>query len=152
MPSPLCFPAPQSHGSGITNLEKRLRSQLGVYSFHTFGGVQANSKASYRQLVSRNSRRRSSSLWKLTALSLVTVRYPTCLQPKLQRGKVAVLHPFGRYSALDFWRLSPRLDSMVRSRRLELPRAFAHNDLNVARLPIPPRPLNHRGASGAPGG
>ena len=32
---------------------------------------------------------------------------------------------------------------MVRSRRLELPRAFAHNDLNVARLPIPPRPLNH---------
>jgi hypothetical protein len=29
---------------------------------------------------------------------------------------------------------------MVRSRRLELPRAFAHNDLNVARLPIPPRP------------
>jgi hypothetical protein len=33
----------------------------------------------------------------------------------------------------------------VRSRRLELPRAFAHNDLNVARLPIPPRPLNQRG-------
>ncbi len=29
---------------------------------------------------------------------------------------------------------------LVRSRRLELPRAFAHNDLNVARLPIPPRP------------
>jgi hypothetical protein len=29
---------------------------------------------------------------------------------------------------------------MVRSRRLELPRAFAHNDLNVARLPVPPRP------------
>ena len=29
---------------------------------------------------------------------------------------------------------------MVRPRRLELPRAFAHNDLNVARLPIPPRP------------
>jgi hypothetical protein len=28
----------------------------------------------------------------------------------------------------------------VRSRRLELPRAFAHNDLNVARLPVPPRP------------
>src|SRR3546814_14108897 len=25
---------------------------------------------------------------------------------------------------------------MVRSRRLELPRAFAHNDLNVARLPV----------------
>ena len=35
---------------------------------------------------------------------------------------------------------------LVRSRRLELPRAFAHNDLNVARLPIPPRPLNQRGA------
>ena len=33
-------------------------------------------------------------------------------------------------------------DCLVRSRRLELPRAFAHNDLNVARLPIPPRPLN----------
>jgi site-specific DNA recombinase len=29
---------------------------------------------------------------------------------------------------------------VVRSRRLELPRAFAHNDLNVARLPVPPRP------------
>jgi 3-(methylthio)propanoyl-CoA dehydrogenase len=29
---------------------------------------------------------------------------------------------------------------LVRSRRLELPRAFAHNDLNVARLPVPPRP------------
>ena len=28
----------------------------------------------------------------------------------------------------------------MRPRRLELPRAFAHNDLNVARLPIPPRP------------
>ena len=25
---------------------------------------------------------------------------------------------------------------LVRSRRLELPRAFAHNDLNVARLPF----------------
>ena len=35
----------------------------------------------------------------------------------------------------------------MRSRRLELPRAFAHNDLNVARLPVPPRPLNHRGES-----
>ena len=32
------------------------------------------------------------------------------------------------------------LDSMVRSRRLELPRPFGHNDLNVARLPVPPRP------------
>ena len=28
----------------------------------------------------------------------------------------------------------------MRSRRLELPRALAHNDLNVARLPVPPRP------------
>jgi len=34
-------------------------------------------------------------------------------------------------------------DCLVRSRRLELPRAFAHNDLNVARLPVPPRP-HHR--------
>ena len=31
-------------------------------------------------------------------------------------------------------------DCLVRPRRLELPRAFAHNDLNVARLPIPPWP------------
>ena len=29
---------------------------------------------------------------------------------------------------------------MVRPRRLELPRACAHSDLNAARLPIPPRP------------
>ena len=31
-------------------------------------------------------------------------------------------------------------DCLVRSRRLELPRPFGHNDLNVARLPVPPRP------------
>ena len=31
-------------------------------------------------------------------------------------------------------------DKLVRSRRLELPRPFGHNDLNVARLPVPPRP------------
>ncbi len=30
---------------------------------------------------------------------------------------------------------------MVRSRRLELPRVLPHNDLNVTRIPIPPRPL-----------
>ncbi|MEY4159933.1 MAG: hypothetical protein RLZZ136_554 [Pseudomonadota bacterium] len=41
---------------------------------------------------------------------------------------------------------------LVRSRRLELPRAFAHNDLNVARLPVPPRPLNQRGGISRPGG
>lgn len=29
---------------------------------------------------------------------------------------------------------------VVRPRRLELPRPFGHNDLNVARLPVPPRP------------
>ena len=29
---------------------------------------------------------------------------------------------------------------MVRSRGLEPPRDFSHNDLNVARIPIPPRP------------
>ena len=29
---------------------------------------------------------------------------------------------------------------MVRAGRLELPRAYAHNDLNVACLPIPARP------------
>jgi hypothetical protein len=32
---------------------------------------------------------------------------------------------------------------LVRPRRLELPRAFAHNDLNVARLPVPPWPHAH---------
>ena len=35
----------------------------------------------------------------------------------------------------------PRVRIMVRSRRLELPRALAHSDLNAARLPLPPRPL-----------
>jgi hypothetical protein len=40
----------------------------------------------------------------------------------------------------------------VRSRRLELPRAFAHNDLNVARLPIPPRPHVDRVRLAAPRG
>lgn len=34
----------------------------------------------------------------------------------------------------------------MRSRRLELPRPFGHNDLNVARLPVPPRP--HSGFRG----
>jgi hypothetical protein len=38
---------------------------------------------------------------------------------------------------------------MVRPRRLELPRAFAHNDLNVARLPIPPWPHAQTGRSAA---
>jgi len=33
------------------------------------------------------------------------------------------------------------LNSLVRSRRLELPRVFTHSDLNAARLPVPPRPL-----------
>jgi hypothetical protein len=39
--------------------------------------------------------------------------------------------------------------AMVRPRRLELPRAFAHNDLNVARLPVPPWPHSHT-ATGRP--
>ena len=34
-------------------------------------------------------------------------------------------------------------NAMVRSRRLELPRDRSHNALNVARLPVPPRPHNH---------
>ena len=38
---------------------------------------------------------------------------------------------------------------LVRSRRLELPRPFGHNDLNVARLPVPPRPHISRGTGGA---
>lgn len=33
---------------------------------------------------------------------------------------------------------------MVRTRRFELPRNFFHNDLNVARLPISPRPQTRR--------
>jgi len=36
---------------------------------------------------------------------------------------------------------------LVRSRRLELPRAFAHNDLNVARLPVPPRPHSRKSSA-----
>jgi hypothetical protein len=32
---------------------------------------------------------------------------------------------------------------LVRPRRLELPRPFGHNDLNVARLPVPPWPHSH---------
>ena len=43
-------------------------------------------------------------------------------------------------------------DCLVRSRRLELPRAFAHNDLNVARLPVPPRPHNRQGPGWPPRG
>ena len=35
---------------------------------------------------------------------------------------------------------NPKLKILVRPRGLEPPRAFAHNDLNVARLPVPPRP------------
>ena len=34
-------------------------------------------------------------------------------------------------------------NAMVRSRRLELPRDRSHNALNVARLPVPPRPRSH---------
>lgn len=34
--------------------------------------------------------------------------------------------------------------AMVRTRGLEPPRANAHNDLNVARLPVPPRALRFR--------
>ena len=41
------------------------------------------------------------------------------------------------------------LPAVVRSRRLELPRPFGHNDLNVARLPIPPRPHINRETGGA---
>jgi len=35
---------------------------------------------------------------------------------------------------------SGTVDYLVRPRRLELPRPFGHNDLNVARLPVPPWP------------
>ena len=41
-------------------------------------------------------------------------------------------------------------EELVRSRRLELPRAFAHNDLNVARLPVPPRPHAHERSGKGP--
>ncbi len=41
-------------------------------------------------------------------------------------------------------------DCLVRSRRLELPRPCGHNDLNVARLPVPPRPHMIEGAHCGP--
>ena len=74
----------------------------------------------------------------------------TCLQPEIQLKKVAHLRLFRLRWASDLLEMSPCLDSMVRSRRLELPRAFAHNDLNVARLPVPPRPHFIAAKSGAP--
>src|SRR3954468_1785448 len=40
--------------------------------------------------------------------------------------------------------------SMVRSRRLELPRDLSHSDLNAARLPVPPRPHGSRRAGSSP--
>ena len=49
-----------------------------------------------------------------------------------------------------------RLQVMVRSRRLELPRPFGHSDLNAARLPVPPRPhvmkMGRRCSDRQPGG
>ncbi len=39
-----------------------------------------------------------------------------------------------------FNEITENKQEMVRPRRLELPRDCSHNDLNVARLPIPPRP------------
>ena len=42
-------------------------------------------------------------------------------------------------------------DWLVRPRRLELPRPFGHNDLNVARLPVPPWPHDHHGRKRASG-
>ena len=65
--------------------------------------------------------------------------------------------PETRYAWVGFPAGEVIQDCLVRSRRLELPRAFAHNDLNVARLPIPPRPLNQgvgqiAGIRAAPGG
>jgi hypothetical protein len=40
------------------------------------------------------------------------------------------------------WAVNPLLEPnhLVRMRGLEPPRAFAHTDLNRARLPIPPHP------------
>jgi hypothetical protein len=58
-----------------------------------------------------------------------------------------------RFHQLNFRKLSVQKQilrqCLVRSRRLELPRALAHNDLNVARLPVPPRP--HSGKTGEVG-
>ena len=45
--------------------------------------------------------------------------------------------------------ISQKPVGLVRPRRLELPRPFGHNDLNVARLPVPPWPHSHTTA-GAP--
>jgi hypothetical protein len=44
------------------------------------------------------------------------------------------------------------LDWLVRPRRLELPRPFGHNDLNVARLPVPPWPHDHLSGDASPSG
>ena len=47
-----------------------------------------------------------------------------------EQGRPSRRNPFAKPDGLN----------LVRSRRLELPRPFGHNDLNVARLPGPPRP------------
>ena len=78
------------------------------------------------------------------------------------RRNWAKLHPSGQKPTLLCGRRSIGPDRieypenpmksafMVRSRRLELPRPFGHNDLNVARLPVPPRPhiMKSRNGSG----
>src|SRR3569623_1178069 len=48
--------------------------------------------------------------------------------------------PAGQSTGREIASLLSLCFAVVRPRRLELPRAFAHNDLNVARLPVPPRP------------
>ena len=58
---------------------------------------------------------------------------------------VKVAPPSVRSGASQHKSSAGRFESvqLVRPRRLELPRAFAHNDLNVARLPVPPWPHSH---------
>jgi hypothetical protein len=58
------------------------------------------------------------------------------VEPPIRTVKMLCYYFPARAYKLDFL-LNLKL---VRTRRLELPRDFSHNDLNVARLPIPPRP------------
>ena len=70
-------------------------------------------------------------------------------QHKSSPGRFESVPPASLRSGAPQHKSSPgRFESvpLVRPRRLELPRAFAHNDLNVARLPVPPWPHSHQAA------
>lgn len=80
-----------------------------------------------------------SSLLRKVTLSKNCVCVPHCrnLTADGETARTCAVHGCGQtFSNI----LKSTQDCLVRSRRLELPRALAHNDLNVARLPVPPRP------------